>query len=92
MIRQTFLLVVASSFLVPAIASAEAAFQFALPGRNFPEDPEADTRISMFWGNNDRVRYFDFGLGAVSQTNSTPSSSALATSRCDPGVFSRSRR
>ena len=68
MIRQTFLLVVASSFLVPAIASAEASFQFAFPGRNFPEDPEAAARISMFWGNNDRVSYFDLGLGAVSQT------------------------
>jgi len=68
MIRQIFLLVVASSCLVPAIASAEAAFQFALPGRNFPEDPEAAARISMFWGNNDRVSYFDLGLGAVSQT------------------------
>ena len=30
--------------------------------------------------------------GADSQTNSTPSSSAFATSRCDPGMFARSRR
>ena len=68
MIRYALLLVAVLGFFAPFVASAEAGFQFAVPQRNFPDDPVASARVSMFWGNNDRTDFFDLGLLSVSQT------------------------
>ena len=40
-IRYALLLVAILGFFAPSVASAEAGFQFAVPQRNFPDDPVA---------------------------------------------------
>jgi len=55
--------------LAPSLAFAETGFQFGVPDRNFPDDPEVSgMRLSILWGNNERTSGFDLGLFSVSQT------------------------
>lgn len=72
MIRSILSLSVVFSLLVasvaPSVALADAGFQFAVPDRNFPDDPVAGARVSIFWGNNDRTKAFDLGLISMSET------------------------
>jgi hypothetical protein len=69
LIRSILSLSVALAFLVPTLACAEAGFQFGMPDRNFPSDPDVNgMRLSFLWGNNDRTDGLDLGLFSMSQT------------------------
>ncbi len=51
------------------LASAEAAFQFNAPNVQAPQDPAVNGfRLSLFHGNNNRVRGFDLGLLSLSES------------------------
>lgn len=63
------LVAIALFLLVPSLAAAETGFQFGVPDRNFPDDPAVSgMRLSLLWGNNERMSGFDLGIFSVSQT------------------------
>jgi hypothetical protein len=68
-IRRILSLSIALALIVPALASAEAGFQFSVPDRNFPSDSDVNgMRLSFLWGNNERTEGLDLGLFSMSQT------------------------
>ena len=50
-------------------ASADAAFQFTLPGLQAPEDPKVDgVRLSILYGKTQRLSGLDFGFFSYSES------------------------
>ena len=60
---------VSAPLLAAATASADTAFQFAVPGARFPDDPDVSgIRLSLLHGRNQSTRGIDFGLLSMSET------------------------
>jgi len=55
-------------FFLAGSASADAAFQFTLPGLQAPEDPKVDgVRLSILYGKTQRLNGLDFGFFSYSE-------------------------
>lgn len=63
------LVLVASIFcLLAAPAAAQVSFQFSAAGAQSPEDPNVDGfRLVLFYGKNQSVSGFDFGIASFSE-------------------------
>ncbi len=60
------------------MASAETAFQFAVPNYRSPEDPDVNgVRFSILHGKNQSVRGLDLGLLSLSETSNLSSVSLV---------------
>lgn len=63
------LAVTACLLLAAATASADTAFQFAVPGARFPNDPEVSgIRLGFLHARNQSVRGVDFGVLSMNET------------------------
>lgn len=65
--------------LYAKMALADAAFQFTAPNVRVPDDPDVNgMRISLFHGENTKVRGFDLGLLSLSETSEMSGLSLVA--------------